>query len=226
MNFFFNSVNSNRIILDIGANQGHDGLTLAINNPDCHVIAFEPVPEMVAQIHLNHQKYEQKFSRKINNYTLIDVAVSDYNGHSIFNVAGQADWGCSSLNEFSSNLDNTWPGREDFKVTNNIEVEVATLDKILDQINFDYIQYMHCDTQGSDLKVLNGMNLYRNKLIEGVIECATSKTVALYKNQHTLEDVFIDFLKWGFETIKITPNDPHFNEVNVHFKNKFIRNGT
>lgn len=45
-----------------------------------------------------------------------------------FNIAGQADWGCSSLLEFSNGLDKTSPGRTDLKVTDTITVNTIRLD--------------------------------------------------------------------------------------------------
>ena len=222
MNYYFNPISSDRLILDVGANHGQDGLQLALNNPEAHVIAFEPVPEMIQSIHLNHANTVKSYGSPLNNYTLIDVALSDFNGTAEFNVAGQSDWGCSSLNTFSEHLDQTWPGRVDFKVTKLISVKVCRLDTILNDIPFRSITYLHCDTQGSDLSVLRGLGEFRRHLVKGVIETATSRTVALYREQQLLEDVCFDFVRWGFEIIKILPNDPYYNEVNVEFQNKFF----
>lgn len=220
MEQLLNRVSSRMIVLDVGANSGQDGLRLAATNPSMHVIAFEPTPEMVAKIEQNyHQLARERGS--LPNYTLIKSAVSDFNGSAVFNVAGQADWGCSSLNTFSENLDATWPGRTDFKVTHQIEVPVTRLDTFLASIGVSYITYLHCDTQGSDLSVLRGMGNYRKNLIRGCIECATSRSVALYKEQHVLEDVCFEFARWGYEIERLQSNDVHLNEVNIHFTNKY-----
>lgn len=222
MEFIFNPIGSEYLILEVGANSGETGIGLAIGNRNMHVIAFEPVPEMIAAI---TAKYNEAVERHgpLTNYTLIRAAVSDFNGDAEFNVAGQEDWGCSSLNTFSERLDETWPGRTDFKVTHKIPVKVIRLDTFLQDIPVQLITYMHCDTQGSDIKVLNSMGEYRKCLMRGVIECATSRSVALYKEQHTIEDVVIDFLRWGYEIERIISNDQHLNEVNVNFVNNYAR---
>lgn len=222
MELMFNSIGSEVLVPEIGANSGETGIALALQNRNMHVIAFEPVPEMVATITANYQKAVEVHGQ-LTNYSLVKAAVSDFDGDAKFNVAGQEDWGCSSLNTFSDGLDKTWPGREDFKVTQKIPVNVIRLDTFFKDISFQYIAHMHCDTQGSDIKVLNGMGEYRQCLARGVIECATSKSVALYKEQHTIEDVVIDFLRWGYEIDRILGNDPFLNEINVNFTNRFPR---
>ena len=46
---------------------------------------------------------------------------------------------------------------------------------------------MHCDTQGSDLKVFQGLGNYKKILDSGVMECAVNKKRSLYQGNHTLE---------------------------------------
>ena len=71
-------------------------------------------------------------------------AISNFIGKTAFHIAGQSDWGCSSLLEFSNNLDITWPGRTDFKVTETIDIEVITLKYFIEnmiQTKIDKINY-------------------------------------------------------------------------------------
>jgi FkbM family methyltransferase len=217
MPMLLNPVGSRTLILDVGANQGTDGLRLAQANPQLHVIGFEPTPQLVRLI---TQKVQQA---GLKNYTLVDAAAGAFDGRATFNIAGQGDWGCSSLNSFSEGLDKTWPGRTDFKVTERIEVQVLRLDSFLAELDFESIAYLHCDTQGSDLDVLRGMGRFREQLQRGVIECASARPVALYREQHLLEDACFEFARWGFEIERVEPNDPQCNEINLHFRNKFVR---
>lgn len=217
MDLLINPVTSRTLILDVGANTGKDGIHLAQSNPSLHVIAFEPTPQLIQLIQ------DQIKQLGLKNYSLVTSAVGSFDGKATFNIAGQGDWGCSSLNTFSENLDATWPGRTDFKVTEKIDVSVTRLDTFLDHIDFESIAYMHCDTQGSDLDVLRGMGGYRENVQRGCIECATSRSVALYKNQHLLEDVCFEFARWGYEIDRMQSNDIHLNEVNIHFVNKYPR---
>lgn len=207
-----------KIIFDIGANWGVNSLDFISKKEEYICFAFEPTPKLAAYLRNESNK------RKIGNrYYVVEKAVADYNGHSIFNIAGQRDWGCSSLLEFSDNLDKTWPGRTDFKFTENISVEVITLSKYIEEISpipINIINYFHCDTQGMDLKVLKGMGKYIELIEEGVIEVASNSSVQLYKNQHTKFDA-IEFLeKNNFRITKEKKNDVYGNEYNLYFEKK------
>jgi FkbM family methyltransferase len=203
------------ILFDIGANWGDDSLSRTQSDQNIITWAFEPTPEMV--VHLN-----EKSKTYSDRYHVIPVALSDFNGIAQFNVAGQENWGCSSLNTFSDNLNQTWPGREDFKVTHKIQVQVLRFDTWyqLNKINIDKIDYFHCDTQGTDLKVLQGMGDLVHLIKEGVVECARDNDVKLYKENHTIQEM-VDFLiSKGFEITGILSNDMWANEVNVYFKKR------
>ncbi len=195
-----------KIVFDIGANNGMSTLHLAKEGATVH--AFEPVPEMCDEIIKN--------SKGIENYTLIQKAVSNFNGNAVFNVAGQRDWGCSSLNEFSDNLGETWPERDDFVITEKINVEVIRLDKFIEDNGITVIDYLHCDAQGSDLLVLDGLGKYISIVKEGVIEVSANKNLALYKGtDNTLLTAVAMLTDAGIRDIHITPWS---QEYNIHFK--------
>lgn len=199
------------MFFDVGANFGTTSLHVAKTEPDTIVYAFEPTPELILHLKMH--------SGKLSNYNVIGKAVSDYEGKATFNIAGQADWGCSSLLDFSEKSKTDWPGRTDFIVTKQIEVEVIRLDNFIIENNIKVIDYFHCDTQGSDLDVLYGMGEMISIIKEGAIEAAAKPDI-LYKNQNNVIDC-VEFLKMNnFEIISITSNDPGNNEVNIYFKNK------
>jgi FkbM family methyltransferase len=196
---------------DVGANNGSDSIHIAHENPNLEVYGFEPTPEL--------NSYIERQVVNLPNYTLVKKAVSDFEGRSVFNVAGQSDWGCSSLLEFSDNSKNEWPGRTDFKVTHKIEVDVIRLDKFIEDNGIEEIEYIHIDTQGSDLKVLEGLGEKLSIVKAGVMEAAGKDNI-LYNDQNS-ESSSIEFLESkGFEIIEVNSNDAHRNEVNIHFKRK------
>lgn len=196
------------IFFDIGANDGGWSVNLARDNPNFKVYAFEPTPRMCEII--------KSKSHELKNYRLIEKAVSDFDGLAEFKVAGQADWGCSSLLDFSDKSRTEWPGRTDFHVTQTIQVEVMRLDSFIEQEGIEEIEYLHVDTQGSDLKVLMGMGDHIAIIKRGVIEAAAKKDI-LYLGQNT-QDQCVEFLtKKNFEIEKIWQNDPMGNEVNIEF---------
>jgi FkbM family methyltransferase len=210
----------NYIFFDIGANWGTDSLDKTKNDQNVITWAFEPTPELITHLTEKSKDYA-------NRYHIIPLALSNVNGTAQFNIADSpgCDWGCSSLNTFSDNLDQTWPGRTDFKVTRTIEVQVSRFDTWYQTngINLDKIDFFHCDTQGSDLKVLQGMGNLVSLIQEGVVECARDERAKLYAENHTLEEMK-DFLNEnGFEITRQISNDPWSNEINLYFINKNSR---
>jgi FkbM family methyltransferase len=201
----------NKVYFDVGANNGYTSVPVATRYQDTVVYAFEPTPEMIQEIECKIIGFD--------NYILTKKAVSNYNGKARFNVAGHSDWGCSSLLEFSEKSKTDWPGRTDFDVTREIEVDVIRLDSFIEEYGITKIDYLHIDTQGSDLKVLEGMGKYIDIVVEGGMEAAAKEDI-LYKGQNTQEQS-IEFLENnGFEITNIQINDEYHNEVNIYFRKK------
>lgn len=204
-----------KFVFDVGANNGNSCLYLT-SDPDVTVVGFEPTPEMYSII-------EEKIA-DISNYILVKKAVSNFSGKAVFNVAGQSDWGCSSLLEFSDKSVTHWKDRTDFKVTHQIEVDVITLEEFVDEMGIEEIEYLHCDTQGSDLNVLKGLGAKLKILKSGVIEAAAEKDI-LYNGQNTVDECIAFLIENGFDIDKVDDNDqcsPSNTacEVNIYFSRK------
>jgi len=195
---------------DVGANTGIDSLPIASSKIDSIVYAFEPTPRLIEQL--------RSHSVGLSNYIIVPKAVSNYNGEAVFYISGQADWGCSSLCEFNDNLEHTWPGRTDFKVTDQVKIEVIKLVDFVKENNIESIDYLHVDAQGQDLEVLMGLEEKINIVKAGVIEMPTSHDIKLYKNQKYIKEDAIKFLEEnGFKITGVHSNDIQCNEVNIHF---------
>ena len=54
----------NKIIFDVGAYDGIDGLALAIKNPNFFIYAFEANPSLIDRINLNHALLEKRIGKK------------------------------------------------------------------------------------------------------------------------------------------------------------------
>jgi FkbM family methyltransferase len=205
----------NRLHIDVGANDGNAAIHYARFEPLTRVIAFEPIPYLVERILQN--------SSNLSNFELIQSAVSNYDGESIFNVSPPSDlygdYACSSLLKFSDNSKTEWVDRVDFKVINNITVKVIRLDNFFIANNITHVDYIKIDTQGNDLNVLKGCGELLSIIDRGEMEAATKEDV-LYEGQNT-ESECIEFLQNnGFDILDIQSNDVHRNEVNILFKNK------
>jgi FkbM family methyltransferase len=195
------------IIFDVGANTGGNSAHFK-NDKNNTVYAFEPTPFLI-KTHLNKLKDD--------NYIIIDKAVSDFSGYAEFNIAGQSDWGCSSLNTFEDNLTSTWPGRGDFIITEKINVEVIRLDDFIKNNNILLVDYLHCDTQGNDLKVLKSFGEEISKLKAGVVEGFRKNP--LYKDIDNSVDNIVSFLQSNdFKITRIEDNDHFSNECNIFFE--------
>ena len=196
------------IIFDVGANVGQDSKAFAVI-PDIVVYAFEPTPQLLNQ-------YLYPYQEKYHNYVVIPKAVTDYDGTVTFYVAGQHDWGCSSIHEFNDNLEETWPERDDLKKTEDIEVECITMRTFILEHNIKRIDYMHCDTQGNDLTVLRSFGDCFDRLVGCQVEAFNNNP--LYKGIENSCDNVCQFLKdHGFYIKRIESNDSFNNEMNIEF---------
>ena len=210
-------------IFDVGAFDGLDGLILAIKNPSIMVHAFEANPDLIGVIMSNKNKIEKYKKIIIKNYKLNNYAVTDKNGNLTFNIAKNPT--VSSLNEFSKNIDKTWPGYREAHCTviKKIEVKGITLEKYCNDNEIRKINYLHIDTQGNDLRVLEGLKNKLNLVDQGVLEAATNEEVSIYENNHTINDVkkFLEFN--NFEISKIENIDKNIDkEKNIYFNKKNI----
>jgi FkbM family methyltransferase len=209
MNYTYNGKEYEKIVFDVGANNGSSSVPLAIENPTYLVFAFEPTTEMIEVIKSKIVGLE--------NYVIVPKAVSDYNGTAEFNVAGNWDWGCSSLLKFSRKSQTDWPGRTDFHVTYKLNVDVIRLDTFIEENGITKIDHLHIDTQGSDLNVMKGLGEYLHTVTEGKLEAGTSDDI-LYEGQNKLNDCVKFLLLNGFKIVDVNSNDVFCHEVNIVFK--------
>jgi FkbM family methyltransferase len=197
-----------KIKIEVGANKGTETKELASDGSI--VYAFEPTYELLIE-YLWPLSYENK------NIRILPFAVDSENSFKKFNIAGHWDWGCSSLYEFSDNLNETWPGRVDFSSTHSYIVPTITLYDFCELYKIETIDFLHIDAQGNDFNVLKSLKDKISIVNEGVIEA--SKNVELYKNTNNKVDIIKEYLKSnGFEIINETINDAVEAEVNIYFK--------
>ena len=197
-----------KIIFDVGANDCQTFLQEIKDNAHTHVHAFEPTPKFsnYARINYCHLK----------NFHYVPFGVSDTEEFLKLKIAGQADWGCTSFLDFSENSKNLWDGRDDFQVTETVEVLAIPLSKYIVENNIPKIDFLHVDTQGYDLKVLKGLGKYISIVKEGMVEAAAKPDI-LYYGQNTLDETQQFLEDNGFKIISVTKNDHLGNEVNLHF---------
>lgn len=196
-----------RTIFDVGANDCTTFLNEA--RAGSVVYAFEPVPELISPFVSNLR------DNPCPTFNVVSAAVSDTDGISKFNIAGWHNYGCSSLHEFSDDLDRSCAP---FVATHSILVPTIRMDTFIRSIGVETVDYLHIDTQGNDLKVLKSFGEELHRVVSGVAE--VPNRVALYKNMHTKQDL-IDFLEEnGFRITRIENNYGDDGEQNVFFERK------
>jgi FkbM family methyltransferase len=132
--FFFNSSKSAQTILDIGAYSGIYSITAGLANPNAHVYAFEPNPEIFTLA--QHNIKINNLSKRI---TLMPLALGYEAGREklFFNVSGW-ETATASLNNCGDSF---------------IEVDVSTIDSNFDNMQVDLIKI---DVEGFEANVLSG----------------------------------------------------------------------
>jgi FkbM family methyltransferase len=200
-----------KYLFDVGAHWGQDSLDRVRNEKDLICFAFEPTPELAENLR------KEAESRGIKDrYRVFETAISDFDGEADFHMVAN-DTGSASLNEFSNNLDKTWPGRTDFVVRASKKVNVYRLDTWLPIYapEITEIEHLHIDAQGSDLAVLRGLGEKLKMVKSGVVEVPQSEEVRLYKGQHTKEEAIQFLVRNGF---KISSVVSQVNEDNLFFE--------
>jgi len=205
---------SKDISIFIGAGWGKYLIPYAEANMDVIVIGFEPNPTAFIQLFEN--------TKYLTNVILVPKAVSYFNSDVTFNITKlpDGDLGCSSLLEYSDNIDNL--------ITNGMEhsemvdIECIRIDTFLDGLDFkvNTIKNIVVDAQGYDLECLLSTGEYSNLIEMGEVEVVTYEN-ALYKNQqNTISNVVNWLYTMGFVIYDIRDND-HYNpgtEMNIFFK--------
>lgn len=196
------------IIFDIGTGSKFSTKNFTINDEDT-VYCFEPIPELINKLKNTH---------KSNNFNFIQKAVSNSNDIVKFNVAGILDHNLSSILNFSDNAFNSWPGRDDFIVTQTIKVETIRLDLFIQQQeSIKTIDYINTDTNGNDIRVLDSMANHINIVKQGSM-VASRVPEAIYLGQNSLSES-IEFLKsHHFSIVNVLPIDQYCNQVKIYFQ--------
>ena len=134
--------------VEVGAFDGVTGSnTLALEHSGWKVLCVEPNPAMVAALHEMRDLYWSG-------------ACSDFNGTARFHINASQPPCYSSLRpttdhpQWHPEPDDQWYERE---------VEVRTLDSLLDEFKFPGLDVLSIDTEGTEMDVLHGIDLVRWK---------------------------------------------------------------
>ena len=197
-----------KVVLEIGANIGDSTLAL-YELYKLPVFACEPVPYLLNTL-------RERFKR-IPEITILGTAVDEKFAIRQFNIAGQHDWGCGSLHQFNPKIEELWEGRDDFKMTDSVNVLCITGEQLVEISKATSVEYLWIDAQGNDFSVLKSFEESLSIVKAG--KCEASHNVKLYHGCNNDWNEIKEFLhERGFETNVCSDNVN--KECDVHFKRK------
>ncbi len=140
----------NPIIFEIGARQGEDSQFFIKNFLMGKFYLFEPLPS-------NFEKLTKNLDLDLttrDNINAYQLAISDKTGEDFFYVSSDPENfnGSSSLNRPTKHLEE-FP-HVSFKEI--IKVHTICLDLFCNENNIDHIDFIYCDSQGNEAKIIEG----------------------------------------------------------------------
>ncbi|MBN1319907.1 MAG: FkbM family methyltransferase [Thermoleophilia bacterium] len=122
--------------MDVGAHHGFFEVLVGSSNPDCRILAYEPIPENVEVIEKN---------------LLLNGLTADVHRSAVSDVTGQRDFQVSEASDSSGFVANPAAA-----VMRSIKTEVVRLDQFIDCVRSGPV-LVKIDAEGNELKVLEGM---------------------------------------------------------------------
>ncbi|HEY2981194.1 MAG TPA: FkbM family methyltransferase [Anaerolineales bacterium] len=174
--------------VDIGAHHGASTVMVAKSNPNCEVVAFEPVPENCAILRKNLAVNGVRAS-------IHEAAVSDVTTRLPFQVSER-----TTMSGFV--------GNPEAPLLRSIEVDVVRLDQFLSEIP-DGPTLIKIDTRGNEPRVLDGMqDLIRTR--GDVRLLLTLHPQGLKANGYSPEDVLRRLDELGFDAFVLCDPEPGY----------------
>ncbi len=174
------------IVIDIGSNKGQFVLILNKYFENIKILSFEPIHELL-------EKQKKFFKNTKNNIKFFNTAVGALNSKIDLNITRSKD--SSSILEFEK-IDNL--GRN-FDIVEKREINVITLEDVLNNTDLNGSILLKLDVQGYELKVLEGAEKLLPKIKYIITEVAENQ---IYKEQVT-KNILLRYLKEkNFEILK------------------------
>lgn len=191
--------NDKLTILDIGGCEGEESIRYSRIFPYSSVYVFEPLPVNQTHIKQNILNYGT------NNVSLIPMAASDEDGVSTFHVSfghpenqpKDLDWDFG--NKSSSLLPPEINPHKWLNFKERIDVKTIKLSSFLLNNDIEFVDFVHMDVQGAELKVLIGAEDYIYKIKAIWLEVAD---IEIYKNQPLRKDIENFMNDKGFYLVK------------------------
>jgi FkbM family methyltransferase len=189
-------------VIDVGANVGHFALMLRDIGFTGRIVSVEPTAASYAVL-------SDKASRD-DTWKTLNVALGDRDEEKLLNIFGAGD-----LNSFLSPTTNMSANLLNSEITQTEAVVVKKLDTIFDEISDgipDPRVFLKLDTQGYDLKVMNGA---LQSLPSIVAIQSEMSVIPLYEGMTDYLEALAFYRKLGFEPTGVFPLELERNTGHV-----------
>ena len=190
-NFLKNYLNKieNPIIFDIGANKGEISKLCKNINKNAKIFCFEPHPKTFMSLQENINS---------NQITLINKALSDKNEKLLLYDYKKQD-GSNHASLWADVIEKVH-GKESICY----EVDVTTVDNIVNEFNIKKIDLLKIDVEGNEINVLKGS---RKALNNSIIEAVQFEFTQINSTSRIFMKDFFDILKEKYTMNRLLPNE-------------------
>jgi FkbM family methyltransferase len=193
-----------RVILDIGANVGQSAVAFRSAFPNARIVSVEPDPGAFEQLRAN--------TATLSGVELLQSAIGDAAGEATF-YRHQFDQ-TNSLLPRAAGADEFVVSAEFMKPIGEITVPVTTVDAICRERGIEEIDFLKSDTQGYEMKVLDGAReLLERRAIKAIyVEVCF---VPMYEQQPLFQQLYDYLYVRGYRLVGIYESGyaTHFYQV-------------
>lgn len=179
-------------IFDAGAHFGNTALKYDKLFPSAAIYCFEPFRESFEKMKGNIAQHEniKPFNKALGKH----VGVSQF--HSNMNEQ------TNSILATHAEADNNWGGKAMLNTKEVLEVEVTTIDQIVEEEGLEKIDILKMDVQGAEYQVMEGA---RETIKKNKIKLIYTEIIAIptYEGQQELDEALKMYRDYGFELINI-----------------------
>jgi len=176
------------VIFDVGAYSGETAIHYNELFPNSKIYSFEPFPTSFKRLKENMVDYK--------NVKIYNKGLGAYSGKSQFHSNGFAP--TNSILATDDGASDTWGDTDLMQTKNVIDVDITTIDKIVEEEGIEKIDILKMDVQGAEYMVIDGA---KKSIEKGIIDVIYTEIITMpsYKDQKRLDEIIDMYVSNGFE---------------------------